>query len=217
MIWALADLVRSQKRFTTLELQNKIMTEAPSFPRKQSVLVMERDDPCDQRLVLAPLPSPTQGISTTSAHTLDELPQHHVDLRFWYLNRPDGLEVENLANRLKRLMKDKNIDARCVSWLGLKSHQVAHLNGDARPANSIWMSLNSASNASRASSSNCQAEMVNGNYQERFGLVRRGGQGMIWQIIRGLNPRLLPISVFLSLGLYAWYGFPYSSFPFKIW
>ncbi|KAF4624049.1 hypothetical protein G7Y89_g14124 [Cudoniella acicularis] len=89
MIWALEDLVKSQKRFTTLELQNKIMNEAPSFPRKQSVLVMERDDPCDQRLVLAPLPpriNRTDHIWSgdreprKSAQKIDKSPKHRCTL-----------------------------------------------------------------------------------------------------------------------------------------
>ena len=202
MIWALKELVKNQKRFSTLDLQTKIMTEAPFFPRKQSVLLMERDASCDQRLVLAPLPSPTNGMSTTSAHILDEPPQNHLDLRLWYLNRPDGVEVENLANRLKRLMREQNIDACYVSWLGLKSHhQSTHLDGDAGTSNSLLMSHHSGFNESQPS----------------FELIRRGGRGIFWQIIWGLKHRVLPISVFLSLGLCVWYGFPYSSFSFKVW
>jgi hypothetical protein len=217
MIWALEDLVKGQKRFSTLELQTKIMTEAPEFPRKQSVLVMERDDPCDQRLVLSPLPSPMNGLSATLSHDLDELPQNYVDLRFWYSNRPDGVEIENLANRLKRLMKAKNIDARCVSFLGLKSHRrVSCINGDATPANNPWMSYHSVSDTTQSNSCDDQAEATLSG-EGSFGLMRRGVPGMIWRMIRGINPKLLPISMFLSLGFCAWYGFPYSSFPFKIW
>jgi hypothetical protein len=217
------------------------MTEAPSFPRKQSVLVMERDDSCDQRLVLAPLPSPASGMSTTSAQLLDEMPQNHLDLRFWYQDRPDGSEIENLANRLKRLMKAQNIGARSVSWLGLTSHRATYLNGNAGPSNSIGMSRPSASNDSRSSSSHEQASLHSSvkcehspatrtmmkeifevaveekSFVASFGLIKRGCQGIIWQIFRSLKPRVLPIFAVLTLGLYARYGFPCPSFPFKIY
>jgi len=228
MIWALKDLVKTQKRFSTLELQTKIMNDAPFFPRKQSVLVMERDDPCDQRLVLSPLPSPTNGV----AHDFDDLPQNYVDLRFWYHDRPDGVEIENLANRLKRLMKDKNICACCVSWLCLRSYAgKTHMNGGAAIPKSFGMLNHSTSdNTSRPNSSEYQLStddsMKSGprtverecrGQVDRLGFMHRSAPGMIWGMFPGLSFRLLPISMYLSLGFCAWYGFSRSSFSFKIW
>jgi hypothetical protein len=230
LIWALEDLVKSQKRFSTSELQTKIMTEAPSFPRKQSVLVMERDDSCDQRLVLAPLPSAMSGISTTLSQGFDELPQNHVDLRFWYPNRPDRKEVENLANRLKRLMKDQNIDACCVSWLGLRSHGcVNHINGDAGPQNGHLVFHQSCFDPSQSNSLHDQASTYRSARREKrniaedrsltksFGFMRRISPDMIWRIIGPSNLGFWPIPVYVSLAFCAWYGLPYCSFPIKIW
>jgi hypothetical protein len=62
-----------------------------------------------------------------------------------------------------------------------------------------------------------QVELEEMSFGESFGLIRRGCSVITWQIIRGIKPRVLPIPVVLSLCLCAWYGFPYSSFPFKIW
>lgn len=232
MIWALTELWKSQKKFSTLELQTKIMNDAPCFPRKQSVLLMERDDPCDQRLVLLPLPSPTNGLSTNSAHGLDDFPQNSVNLRFWYHTRPDRSEIENLANRMKRLMKDKNIDACCVDWLGLRSHAgKMHMNGDAAAPHGFWMSNHSTSeDTSRPNSSEAQSPMDHsiqprprsvepeyGSLVERFGFMQRGAPGMIRRMFQDFSVGWLPVPMCLSLGFYTWYRFSRRSFPFKIW
>ena len=133
-----------RKRFTTVELQTKIMN-GPDFPRSQFVPVLERDEPCDQRLILEPLPSPADSaspVSTTSSHNNIELPQNYLDLRFWYYNRPDEKEIENLAKRFRRLIIEQNIGARRIGWLGLRNVDLVRSQVDlVRSAAEKWRAL----------------------------------------------------------------------------
>ncbi len=96
--------------------------KAPYFPKNQFVPLLQHDEPCDQRLVLAPLPTDSNTIrpSVDPALSSDELPQNYLDLRFRFMNRPDEGEIENLASQLIKLVKEENISARRIGWLGLK-------------------------------------------------------------------------------------------------
>jgi len=122
LIWSLKTLEKDRKSFTTQDLQTSIM-KAPDFPGKQFVPLLQHDEPRDQRLVLAPLPMdantlpPKFEIPTPASN---ELAQNYLDLRFWFLNRPDGGEIENLAGQFIKLMKEENISASQIGWLGLK-------------------------------------------------------------------------------------------------
>jgi hypothetical protein len=122
LIWSLKALEKDRKSFTTQELQAMIM-KAPNFPEKQFVPLLQHDEPRDQRLVLAPLITDSDTIPPNfaiSTPTSNELPQDYLDLRFWYLNRPDEEEVKNLASQFVKLMKEGNISASRIGWLGLK-------------------------------------------------------------------------------------------------
>jgi hypothetical protein len=148
LIWALTNLVTgrpNRPRFTTLELQTKIMNEAPFFPRDQYVPVYERDEPCDQRLVLAPLPTGSEAnspLSTPSHRTKSEVPQNYLDLRFWYSEPPDEDDIQNLADRLKRLMRDQTIRARRIGWRVLGNIELERNELElARPAVEKWMAV----------------------------------------------------------------------------
>jgi hypothetical protein len=122
LIWALKTLEKNRKSFTTQELQAMIM-EAPNFPGKQFVPLLQHNEPRDQRLVLAPLATDSDttplnfAVSTPTSH---ELPQDYLDLRLWYLNRPDEEEIKNLASQFGKLMKEGDISATRIGWLGLK-------------------------------------------------------------------------------------------------
>jgi hypothetical protein len=97
--------------------------KAPDFPEKQFVPLLQHDEPRDQRLVLAPLPTDSNTISPKieiQTPTNNELPQNYLDLRFWFLNSPDEGEIENLASQFIKLMKAENIGASRIGWLGLK-------------------------------------------------------------------------------------------------
>jgi len=97
--------------------------KAPDFPEKQFVPLLQHDEPRDQRLVLAPLPTDSNAIPPRidSTPASIELPQNYLDLRFWFLNRPNEGEIENLASQLIKLMKEENISASRIGWLGLKN------------------------------------------------------------------------------------------------
>ncbi len=97
--------------------------KAPGFPEKQFVPLLQHDEPRDQRLVLAPLLTDSNTIPPKFkilTPTSNELPQNYLDLRFWFLNRPDKGEIENLASQFTKLMKEEHISASRIGWLGLK-------------------------------------------------------------------------------------------------
>jgi hypothetical protein len=122
LIWSLETLERDRKSFTTQDLQARIM-KAPDFPRKQFVPLLQHDEPRDQRLVLAPLPTDFNTIPPkfeTPIPTSKKLPQNYLDLRFWFLNCPDEGGIENLASQCIKLIKEENISASRIGWLGLK-------------------------------------------------------------------------------------------------
>ena len=123
LIWSLKVLEKDRKSFTTQKLQTMIM-KAPNFPPNQFVPLLQHDEPCDQQLVLAPLSTGFSAIFpkfAISTRTGNELPQNYLDLRFWYLNRPDEEEIENLASRFRKLIKDETISASRIGWVNLKT------------------------------------------------------------------------------------------------
>ncbi|CAG8977491.1 hypothetical protein HYALB_00009323 [Hymenoscyphus albidus] len=123
LIWSLQTLVQKRTRFSTQELQATIMNDTPNFPEKQYVPLIERNEPSDQRLVLAPIPNVNEempGEPPESQH-----PMHHLDLRFWYPHRPDEEEISSLAKRLRNLMVHERIGASRIGWLGLKNRELA--------------------------------------------------------------------------------------------
>lgn len=153
LIWALTELGKTRKRFTTLELQTKIMNEAPEFPKGQFVPLLERGEPCDQRLVLAPQSTsiePTSPASTASNY-LNEPLRNYMDLRFWFPSRPNEEHVANLAKRLKQLMLDGSIGARRIRLEGLTNIDLEpHEKHIARVAVNKWKSVVSWGSATTA-------------------------------------------------------------------
>jgi hypothetical protein len=126
LIWALRTLVRKRTRFSTQELQTAIMG-APKFPPKQHVPLIERNEPCDQRLVLAPIRKGDEEAEESPTETSEpEHPKYHLDLRLWYLNKPEEEEISSFARRLRKLMIDDGIGASRIGWLGLKNRELAN-------------------------------------------------------------------------------------------
>jgi len=123
LIWALKDLERDGKPFTTHDLRARIR-KAPDFPETQFVPLLQHDEPRDQRLVLAPLPTDSNTIPTKfelPTPASKKLPQNYLDLRFWFPDRPNEGDIRNLASQFIKLMKEENISARRIGWLGLKT------------------------------------------------------------------------------------------------
>lgn len=150
LIWALTALGTTRKRFTTLELQKMIMRDAPHFPKGQFVPLLERGEPCDQRLVLAAqftAPDTNSPASTTSSYIDEPLIRNYMDLRFWFPSRPNEEQVANLAQRLKKLMLDESIGARRIRWQGLKNVDLERRDLDiARTTVNKWKSFLTGSN-----------------------------------------------------------------------
>jgi len=123
LIWSLKDLERDRKPFTTQDLQTRIM-KAPGFPEKQFVPLLQHDEPRDQRLVLAPVLTDSNTIPSSAeitTPTSNKLPQNYLDLRFWFAHRPNEGEIQNLASQFIKLIKEENISASRIGWLGLKT------------------------------------------------------------------------------------------------
>jgi hypothetical protein len=90
------------------------------------VPLIERNEPCDQRLVLAPIPKGNEETQLSLAETSEpEHPKYHLDLRLWYPNKPEEEEISSLARRLRKLMIDDGIGASRIGWLGLKNRKLA--------------------------------------------------------------------------------------------
>jgi hypothetical protein len=120
LIWALEHLVERYEKFTTLQLCDQIRS-APKLPPNQIVQIHERADPCDQRIILAPLSSPSLGAklddTTTATGAGTSLPKAFFDLRVWYQNDLNAKEVEDVARRLKELVLDQKISANRIAWV----------------------------------------------------------------------------------------------------
>jgi hypothetical protein len=138
LIWSLKELAKARQRFTTLELQQKISNEAPNFPRNQFVPLLERDEPCDQRLVLAPLPSPTEGSNpeaTVQDYSVAQATKNYLDLRFCYSKTLNEDEIRDLAFNLKNIIVEEKIGANRIAWIRL-----GHVGNVTRDVVDIWRS-----------------------------------------------------------------------------
>jgi hypothetical protein len=123
LVWSLKALERDGKAFTAQDLQIMIM-KAPEFPGKQFVPLLQHDEPRDQRLVLAPLSTNSNSISTELAiptPTSNKLPQNYLDLRLRYDDPLDEKEVKKLASQLRKLIEEESIGASRIGWLDLIS------------------------------------------------------------------------------------------------
>ena len=138
LIWSLKELAKARQRFTTLELQQKISNEAPNFPRNQFVPLLERDEPCDQRLVLAPLPSPAEGSNPEAPvqdYPVAQATKNYLDLRFCYSKTLKEDEIRDLAFNLKNIIVEEKIGANRVAWIRL-----GHVGNVTRDVVDIWRS-----------------------------------------------------------------------------
>lgn len=122
LIWSLKELAKARSRFTTLELQQKISNEAPNFPRNQFVPLLERDEPSNERLVLAPLLSANEGSDpdvTLQDNLLAPRMKNYVDLRFCYSKTLNEDEIEALAKNLRSIIVEEKIGANRIGWIRL--------------------------------------------------------------------------------------------------
>ncbi len=118
LIWALEGLLEDRGKFTTHELQTEI-GKAPGFPKDQHVQVLDRGDPCDQRLVLAPIPPHSSNVKSNGTNSDPPVhqPKEFFDLRFWYLSSPNEEEVTDVAKILKKLIHEEKIHANRIAWI----------------------------------------------------------------------------------------------------
>jgi len=142
LVWALTEFAKEKNDFTTVELQMKIMS-APNFPKEQFVQIGERNEHCDQRIILSPVSTSSKSDSSvpTASREADDPPHNFIDLRLWFSHRPNCDEVEQLAKRLRRLQIDKILNAQRIDWRGLKNFEQDRREKVVRPAADKWLSL----------------------------------------------------------------------------
>jgi len=208
--------VAERGKFTTLQLQNQIMS-CPDFPEDQHVQVGEFNEPCNQRLVLTLLPTAEDLTSTTSNRPSEELRPYYLDLRCWYKELPPVDETKSFASIMKRLMKEETIGAQQIDYRALKNIDLVKKSEKeiARPIVERWRSFGQKS-ASRTSFTNAYEEANNRLHRdditamESFQLITRGVRGVLSRTMKSLHP-MLGIMGLLSLGVCAWYAFPAGS------
>jgi hypothetical protein len=121
LIWALIGLLKERGKFSTHELQMKIQ-HAKGFPEDQQVRIIDRGDPSDHRLVLAPVPLPsdsTNSETVPSPRRTAIRPKKFIDLRFWYNDCPDEDDIKELSISMKQLIRNGHIKAYRVGWIRL--------------------------------------------------------------------------------------------------
>jgi len=120
LIWALTSLLKDREKFSTHELQMRI-PHAKGFPRDQVVRIIDRGDPSDHRLVLAPVPLRSNLAKSEPVPSRPPVtrPKKFIDLRFWYTKCPDEDEVNALSSRMKQLLNNEHIKADRVGWVRL--------------------------------------------------------------------------------------------------
>jgi len=126
LIWALNDLVASEKRFTTQVLLSKILN-APDFPEDQSPRLSERGPACLRRIVLAPLnDDAVSNVSDTNPQDEEEGTRQDLSVRFVFSKRITEKMVTGLAVELRRLISEGDFKATTILWEGINFKSPIH-------------------------------------------------------------------------------------------
>jgi hypothetical protein len=119
LIWALNNLVATEKRFTTQVLLSKILN-APDFPEDQSPRLSERGPACLRRIVLAPLnDDAVSSVSDTIPQDEEEGPRNDLNVRFVFNKCITEKMVTGLAVELRRLISEGDFKATTILWEGI--------------------------------------------------------------------------------------------------
>jgi hypothetical protein len=123
LIWALEELVQTRGIFTTLELM-VMVTRYPDFPDNQTPYLSERGEPSITRLVLAPLTKPGESGRNEKPRRSSKVDvsasfKDYVDLRIFFKEKPDSKIIMQLADELKRVIRNQEIGVQKICWLGM--------------------------------------------------------------------------------------------------
>ena len=122
MIWALEDLVKTRKRFTTSQLVIKIR-EAPGFPRGQYPTLDDCFGEAVDRIVLAPLVNDEDAkeqIEQPGNQEAQPAPREVLNLKFFFGERPKERHLERLAQALRTMNLNQELQIRRLTWGGLQ-------------------------------------------------------------------------------------------------
>lgn len=123
LIWSLKDLVQTRPYFTTTELYNKIMSEAPDFPRHQRPILTHRQAGLyHTQLVLAKVPKDGE-FETIEYGKNDEQtpsPKTMIELRLCFTKNVEADEIIEVAQSLKSLIDSRKLNAQRIQWRGYK-------------------------------------------------------------------------------------------------
>lgn len=128
LIFALEALVeeRSDGRFTTVELLNKIK-EAPHFPNDQNPILVDREKKFSTgRIMLHPLQGKGSNghVSRKKAAGLDPLKGHTLTLHFDFSEKPSPTYVETFGRALNDVFA-RNVSVNRVRWGGMRQATIA--------------------------------------------------------------------------------------------
>ena len=124
LIFALEALVdeRTDGRFTTVELLNKIKTDAPDFPRDQIPMLIKREKKHSAgRIMLHPLRKEGRDdeLERREAASLDPFKGHALTLHFDFSEKPSSTYLELLGREMNDFFQ-RNVGVNRVRWGGMR-------------------------------------------------------------------------------------------------
>ena len=128
LIWALETLLEEKKegRFTTVELLNKIKSDAPHFPKDQDPILSDRKDSTSAgRIMLHPLQRVDSAahISPKEFAPLDLSKRQTITLHFDFSEKPSTATVEKLGLELNGVFERNTLGVNLVRWGAMQSRE----------------------------------------------------------------------------------------------
>ena len=132
LIYALVALVdeRTYGRFTTVELLNKIKTDAPDFPKDQTPMLIKREKKHSAgRIMLHPLrregrDDESERKEAASHYSLCPFKARCLTLHFDFSEKPSSAYLETLGRELNDFFRH-NIGVNRVRWGGMRPSMTA--------------------------------------------------------------------------------------------
>ena len=129
LIYALETLVKEREngRFTTVALLNKIISDAPHFPKEQNPMLFKREKMFSNgRIMLHPLQ--TVGSGDDSLRIDTENPENHtgttLTLHYDFTEKPSQTYIEMFGKGMNDFF-ERNVGVNRVRWGGIRPSMVA--------------------------------------------------------------------------------------------
>ncbi|KAK9788202.1 hypothetical protein AB5N19_02982 [Seiridium cardinale] len=125
LIWSLSELVK-QGSFSTQELLRSIQNDAPDFPQEQSPRLSERQPSSQRKIMFAPLTEEyvkqaKEASESDDEEDLNQEMRQDLLLRFGFGQEITEPMVKEIASNMQRLVHDRDIKAKTVSWEGINT------------------------------------------------------------------------------------------------